>query len=120
MKEQSQSVTDKEDLAHRLRAALGPDRVIREVNMFGGLCFMVNEKLALGAMSGGDLLVKVDADRSDELLAVDGARQAEMGAGRSMGKSWIAVASDGIATDAGLEFWVGEALAHNAAAAEPG
>lgn len=119
MTEKPQSMTDKEDLAHRLRAALGPDRALREVSMFGGLCFMVNEKLALGAMSGGELLVKVDATRSDELLAVDGARQAEMGAGRSMGRSWIAVSPKGIVRDADLEFWVGEARAHNAAAADP-
>ncbi len=81
--------------------------------MFGGLCFMVNEKLVVGVMKGGELLVRTDPDRFDDLLAVDGARQAEMGAGRSMGRSWISVSAEGIATDESLEFWVHEALTYN-------
>lgn len=82
--------------------------------MFGGLCFMVDEKLALGVMTGGELLVRVDPSRSDVLLAVEGARQATMGAGRSMGNSWINVAGGSIATAEQLGFWVGEALEYNA------
>ena len=81
--------------------------------MFGGLCFMVDEKMVVGVMKGGELLVRADPNRSDDLLAVDGARQAEMGVGRSMGRSWISVSAEGIATDDALGFWVTEALTYN-------
>lgn len=106
---------DSENLVNEIRAALGSDRAVREVRMFGGLCFMVDEKLALGVMKGGELLVRTDPDRSEELLAIDGARQAEMGAGRSMGRSWISVSPEGIATEEALKLWVDEALAYNTA-----
>ena len=60
---------DGEALTHEIRAALG-DRTVREVRMFGALCFMVEEKLALGVMKDGSLLVHSDPERNEELLAV--------------------------------------------------
>ena len=108
-----------EELSHRIRAGLGPDRVVREVNMFGGRCFMVDEKMVLSAMKDGDLLVRADPSRSEEFLALDGARQAEMGAGRPMGRSWIAVEEKAISSDEQLGFWMDAALEYNAATAAP-
>ncbi|MEO7587044.1 MAG: TfoX/Sxy family protein [Arachnia sp.] len=102
------------DVVDRIRDALHTGHAVREVRMFGGQCFMVDEKLLLGVMKDGALLVRTSPDRSDDLLAVDGATQAEMGAGRSMGPSWIAVAPDAVATEEALQFWMGEALAYNA------
>lgn len=104
---------DSESLAHDVRAALGSAPVVREVRMFGGLCFILDEKLVLGVMKDGALLVRIDPERSTDLLAVDGAQQAEMGAGRSMGKSWISVSAAGIATEQSLTFWMNEALAYH-------
>ncbi len=113
-------MTEINDLLPRIRAALGDHRPIREVNMFGGICLMVNEQMLLCVMSHSDLLVRTDPERSVELLALDGARQAEMGAGRSMGKSWITVTGEAVATDETLNFWVDEALTYNATATRPG
>lgn len=107
------------ELCHRIRAALGPARMVREVNMFGGRCFMVDEKMVLSAMKDGDLLVRADPARSEEFLALDGARQAEMGTGRSMGRSWIAVEEEAISSDEQLGFWMDAALDYNATTAAP-
>ncbi len=101
------------ELADRIRAALGTSRPVREKRMFGAQCFMVGEKMALSAMSDGALLVRVDPARSDELLAKDGAEQAEMGRGRSMGKSWIRVAPTSIRNEAAFMFWANVALEYN-------
>lgn len=101
------------DLVDRLRAALTAQPVVREVRMFGGLAFMVNEKMVVCALGNGDLLVRCDPERADELLARDGAGPAEMGVGRPMGRSWIAVQEAAVATDEALDFWVGETLAYN-------
>lgn len=81
--------------------------------MFGGLSFMVNDKIVVGVQSDGDLLVRVAAERTPELVALPGARPAEMGAGRAMGPGWICVAEQAIATDEQLSFWIEAALEYN-------
>lgn len=108
-------VTGRDELVDRVRRLLASHATVREVKMFGGLSFMVDEKMVVCARGEGDLLVRVDPDRADELLTVDGARTSEMGAGRPMSANWITVTADALATDTGLGFWVGEALQYNAA-----
>lgn len=103
-----------ERLTERLRAWLADHESVHEKTMFGGRVFMVNGMLLVSAGGDGDLLVRVDPQRSDELLAVDGTRQAEMG-GRSMGPSWMLVTADAVATDEGLTLWMDVALSYNGA-----
>lgn len=99
-------------LIDRIRALLvGYDRV-REKAMFGGRAVMLDDKLLVSVGGDDDLLVRTDPDRADELLAVPGARIAEMGQ-RSMGPSWLHVDADAIATDQDLEFWLEVAITYN-------
>ena len=100
-------------LTDRVREALDDEQPVRVQRMFGGTCFMVRDKLALGVMSDGALLVRVDPLRSVELLDMPGAQRAEMGHGRSMGNSWLTVASAAVSTDQELGFWVDAAIAYN-------
>jgi len=102
-----------EELANRVREALAGGPSVREVKMFGGLAFMSNEAMVVCVMSDGDLLVRADPQRADDLLTARGARPAEMGAGRAMGKSWILVHHDAVAADEGLNFWLSVALEYN-------
>lgn len=98
-----------DDLIERLRALLvGP--MTREVPMFGGRSFLVDDAIAVSALKDGALLVRVDPARHDELVARPAASPAEMGRGRTMGPSWIRVAPEGIADDAELAAWVRVAL----------
>ena len=101
-----------ETLAQRVRALLADRPVVREVRMFGGLSFMVDEKLVVAADTHGRLMLKVDPDASEALLARPGAAQGEM-KGRSMGPAWITVADTATATDADLGWWVAQALEHH-------
>ena len=110
-------MTRQAELIERLRALLADEPSTREVSMFGGRSFMVNDRMIASALKGGDLLVRVDAERHDELTRQRGAMQAEMGAGRSMGPGWIAVPAGSIAGDDGLSFWLDAALDHNHATA---
>lgn len=106
----------RDSLAGRLRellAARGAAEV-REVAMFGGRSFMVEGEMACAAREG-ELLARVDPGRSEELLALPGARPALMGAGRAMGPSWIAVDGAAIADDAALRRWLDLALEAGAA-----
>lgn len=81
--------------------------------MFGGLAFMVDDAMVVCVMSDGDLLVRADPQRADDLLTVAGARPAEMGAGRVMGGGWITVSADAVATDVACDSWLGVALEYN-------
>ena len=103
-------------LAERLRYLLAEEPTTSDRRMFGQLVLMVNDKILVGAGKAGDLLVRVPADRHEELLERAGAAQAEMGAGRTMGPGWIVVEAPGLESDEQLSFWVEVALDHNRAA----
>jgi TfoX/Sxy family transcriptional regulator of competence genes len=105
--------TPQADLVERVRNLLTNESTTREVAMFGGRSFMVNEKMVVSALKDGDLLVRIPAERHHELVAQPGAVQAEMGAGRSMGPGWISVSKQSIANDAQLAFWLDVALRYN-------
>lgn len=101
------------DLADRIRSALADQPAVREVNMFGGLSFMVNGKMAVGANNSGDLLLRCDPTQVDELLAERGAQHAEMGKGRQMSKGWMVVRAEGIDSEEDFDYWIGIALEYN-------
>jgi TfoX/Sxy family transcriptional regulator of competence genes len=75
-----------EAIAERIRA-LVPEAA--EKKMFGGLAFLVKGNMAVAASGRGGLLVRVDPEESDELIATTSAELMEMG-GRSM-KGWLRV-----------------------------
>jgi TfoX N-terminal domain len=105
--------TAQDELIERLRDLLSHEPVTRELSMFGGRSFMVNEKMIVSALKGGGLLVRVAVDRHEELLERHGAAQAEMGAGRNMGPGWIEVAAESISDDEDLAFWIEVAMEYN-------
>lgn len=94
-----------EILAERIRGLFTPDQVVREVRMFGGLSFMVDDRMAVAARGDGTLLVRVDPAAYQELLQ-RGAMTAFMGTGRPMGRSWMSVPQAGTGDEAELAFWV--------------
>lgn len=100
-------------LAEGIREALAQVPGVREVSMFGGLSFLVDEKMVASASTQGDLLVRVDPDQVGELLEREGATEAEMGR-RKMSKGWLRVGGSGYKTEADLGFWIKAALEYNA------
>ena len=95
-------------LADRIRAVLAGRPRVREVAMFGGLSFLVDEKLTVAARGDGTLLVHCPAERADALTG-DGVQRAEM-KGRPMSRGWLVVGAARIAGDDDLAHWVGLAL----------
>ncbi|MBA4609816.1 TfoX/Sxy family protein [Aeromicrobium sp. Marseille-Q0843] len=102
--------TPQEALARRIRRVLA-GRQTREVSMFGGLSFMVDESLAVAARRDGSLLVRVDPAERDEVMQRPGAGPALMKSGRAMGDGWLAVAPDAVVDDDAVGFWVDVGLA---------
>lgn len=109
---------DTDSLEERVRILLADLPDVREVKMFGGLAFMVDERMVVSVQRGGDaLLVRVDPDDDADLLTRPGASRAHMGADRPMGEGWITVAGEALDTPAALDAWVDVALAHHASQA---
>lgn len=106
-------MNDSTPLVDRVRTALASEPSTRAVRMFGGLSYMVNEKMVVAVGPDRDLLVRIDPKRNEELLKRPGAAPAEMGAGRSMGPGWIRVAEEVLTTDDDLNSWIGVALEYN-------
>jgi len=98
-------------LAERIREAL-IGHPFKEVNMFGGLSFMVNEKLAISATTQGDLMIRCDPEHVDDLVGKEGAQWAEM-RGKKMKKGWIRIDSTGTKGEQDLAFWIDVALQYN-------
>lgn len=93
-----------EDFAHRVRAQLGAEAGVTEKAMFGGLAFLLNGNMSVGISSGGDLMVRVGPDATDDALAQPHTRLFDM-TGRPM-RGWILVAPEGVATERELGSWV--------------
>jgi TfoX/Sxy family transcriptional regulator of competence genes len=73
--------------------------------MFGGLSFMVDDRMAVAAGRDGHLLVRTDPAKYDDLLR-RGGEPAHMGNDRAMGRGWLTVPSQRIQDDAELAYWV--------------
>ena len=102
-----------EELADRIRELLAGERGVTEQKMFGGLAFLIWGNMAVAASGEGGALVRVDAERSDEIVASSKARPMEM-RGRQMA-GWLRVASEDLRTKRQLERWVtfGATYAHS-------
>ena len=87
-----------EELAGRIRAWLGDRPDLTEKKMFGGLAFLVGGNMAIAASGQGGILVRVDPEQSDELVATTPAEPMEM-RGRSMA-GWLRVDTADVADDA--------------------
>lgn len=95
------------ELADRLRAILSAEEVT-EKRMFGGLAFLLGTRLAVSASGSGGLLVRVDPDRMEELLADPRTSRFSMH-GREM-TGWLRVELDADAPEEELGRWVGIGL----------
>ena len=93
-----------EDLAERIRELVEGETGLSEVKMFGGLGFMVGGHMAVAASGQGGILVRVDPDESESLVAKTNAYPMEM-RGRPM-QGWLRVDAEHVRTKAQLSKWV--------------
>jgi len=99
-----------EDLANRIRELIGGEADVTEKRMFGGLAFLVGGNMAVAASGQGGLMVRVDPEQTDALVAKPHAGPFEM-RGRAM-QGWLRVADDGVRTRRELEPWVTRGVAY--------
>ena len=93
-----------EELADRIRSLVGSGAGVSEKKMFGGLAFLIGGNMAVAASGQGGILVRVDPDQSESLVATTNARLMEM-RGREM-RGWLRVELEDVRTEKELARWV--------------
>src|SRR5947209_271516 len=76
-----------EDLANRIRELIAAEEGLTEKKMFGGLAFLINGNMSVSASGQGGLLLRVDPEETEALLAKPFAQPMEM-RGREM-QGWL-------------------------------
>ena len=100
-----------EKLADRTREIIAlTHKNVEEKKMFGGLCFMVNDKMCVG-VEKERLMVRLDPAIFDEVMEKEGCKPMDF-TGRIM-KGYVFVDADALTTKKKLEYWLKLALAYN-------
>ena len=99
-----------EKMADRIREALAGQKNIEEKKMFGGLCFMVNDKMCIG-VNQDEIMCRIDPDVYDEAVERNGARPMDF-TGRPM-RGYVFVSEDSIKKKSDFDYWIKLCLEFN-------
>jgi TfoX/Sxy family transcriptional regulator of competence genes len=100
-----------EKLADRVREIIAVHhKKVTEKKMFGGLCFMVNDKMCVG-VEKERLMVRFDPEKTEEVMEKEGCKPMDF-TGRVM-KGYAFVDIDALSTKKKLEYWMNLALEYN-------
>ena len=96
-----------EQLAEKIRKLVSSRRGWTEKKMFGGIAFMLNEKMCCGVVKD-DLLVRVGPDRNAEALSLPNSRPMDF-TGKPM-KGFVYVNAKGWSDGRTLNKWIDMAV----------
>jgi len=100
-----------EKLADKVREIIAlRSKKVEEKKMFGGLCFMVNDKMCVGVETDR-LMVRFDPTLNDELMKKEGCRPMDFTTKTMKGYAFVDI--NALNTKAKLEYWVNLALDYN-------
>ena len=100
-----------EKLADRTREIISlTHKNVEEKKMFGGLCFMVNDKMCVG-VEKDRMMVRLDPAKFDEVIEKEGCKPMDF-TGKVM-KGFVFVEIDVLNTKKKLEYWINLALDFN-------
>ena len=100
-----------EKLADRVREIIAfSEDEIEEKKMFGGLCFMVNQKMCVG-VEAERLMVRLNPNKMDEALEQEGCKPMDF-TGKVM-KGFVFVDVNALTSQKELQYWVSLALEYN-------
>jgi len=101
-----------ENLSNRIREALSHLELedVTEKYMFGGVCYMVNDKMCIGVM-GDEIMCRIDEETYEVASEKPGCRGMEMG-GRQM-KGYLLVGEEGMKTNKEFQYWIDLCLEFN-------
>jgi TfoX/Sxy family transcriptional regulator of competence genes len=93
-----------QELADRVREHVEHEPGFTEKKMFGGIAFLINGRMAVGASSKGGLMLRIDPADTESLLRDPRARPFEM-RGREL-NGWLRIDVDAQIDDAELASWI--------------
>jgi TfoX/Sxy family transcriptional regulator of competence genes len=99
-----------EKIAERIREALSDIPGLEEKQMFGGVCFMVNDKMCIGVMKD-EMMCRIDPCLEETVLEKNGCRPMDF-SGRPM-KGYVYVSEEGMKSKKDFEYWVSLCLEYN-------
>ena len=97
-------------LADRIRKALIGQKNVREVEMFQGMCFMVDDKMCI-CIRDDRLMCRVGPEKFDEAVERNGAEP--MIHGKRMMKGFVFVHPEGYEANKDFEYWIKACLEYN-------
>jgi hypothetical protein len=96
-----------ENLASRIRSALGRKKGIEEKTLFGCFCLLLNGNVLVGVWKRS-LIVRLGSEQGEDALLEPHVRPFDI-TGKAM-KGWVVVAPEGIYDDDQLGQWVQRAV----------
>jgi TfoX/Sxy family transcriptional regulator of competence genes len=100
-----------EQLADRTREIIAATHTnVVEKKMFGGLCFMVNDKMCVG-VEQHRLMVRLDPEKYEEVIEMEGCKPMDF-TGKIM-KGYVFVDLEALNTHKKLDYWIQLALEFN-------
>jgi TfoX/Sxy family transcriptional regulator of competence genes len=100
-----------EKLADRVREIIAVHhKKVTEKKMFGGLCFMVNDKMCVG-VEKERLMVRLDPEKQNEVMEKEGAKPMDF-TGKVL-KGYVFVDIEALNTKKKLDYWMNLALEYN-------
>jgi TfoX/Sxy family transcriptional regulator of competence genes len=99
-----------EELAARVRTYFDGKKNTEEKKMFGGVCFMLDDKMCVG-VSKDHLMVRFDPEMQEEIMERRGARPMEFT--KRVMRGYVFVDPETITTKKELDYWVNLAIEYN-------
>lgn len=97
-------------LADRIREALENTPNVYEKKMFGGLCFMVDDKMCVGVVKD-DMMCRIDPTQDEIVLEMPGCRAMDFT--HEPMKGYVFVSEEGMKTKKMFQFWIDLCLEFN-------
>lgn len=92
-----------EKLVNRIREKLVDIKNVEEKNMFGGVCFMVNDKMCIGVVKD-EMMCRIDPTMDANVLEKTGCRPMDF-TGKKM-KGYVFISEEGMTSNEEFDYWV--------------
>ena len=102
-----------EKLADRIRESLENVPNVNEKFMFGGVCFMVNDKMCVGVVKD-EMMCRIDPILDETALEMNGCRRMDF-THKPM-KGYVFISDEGMKTKKAFEYWISLCLEFNSKA----
>ncbi|KIC94493.1 TfoX/Sxy family protein [Flavihumibacter solisilvae] len=99
-----------EKISNRIREALENIPNVEEKEMFGGICYMVNDKMCIGVIKD-EMMCRIGEEKYEEALERPGCREMDF-ASKPM-KGYVYVSEDGMKSKVDFNYWINLCLSFN-------